>query len=62
MKLTVGKDPSQITGLSDKALLEFISETGTDLSKWKTEKHFISWLCLSPSKYQTDKSNKKRKQ
>lgn len=32
MKLTGGKDPSQITGLSDKALLELISETGTDLS------------------------------
>jgi transposase len=22
--------------------------TGTDLSKWPTEKHFTSWLCLSP--------------
>ena len=61
MKLTGGKDPSQITGLSDKALLELISETGTDLSKWKTEKHFTSWLCLSPSKHQSGKSNKKRK-
>jgi len=61
MKLTGGKDPSQITGLSDKALMELISETGTDLSKWKTEKHFTSWLCLSPSKHQSGKSNKKRK-
>ena len=61
MKLTGGKNPSEVTGLSDKALMELLSETGTDLSKWKTEKHFTSWLCLSPSKHQSGKSNKKRK-
>jgi hypothetical protein len=33
MKLTHGKEPSQITGLTDKTLLELIAETGTDLSK-----------------------------
>jgi transposase len=31
MKLTGGKDPSQITGLTDKILLELIGEVGTDL-------------------------------
>lgn len=61
MKLTGGKDPAQITGLSDKALLELISETGLDLSRWKTEKHFTSWLCLCPTKHQSGKSNKKWK-
>lgn len=61
MKLTNGKDPSQITGLSDKAFMELIGETGLDLTKWKTEKHFTSWLCLCPSKHQSGKSNKKRK-
>lgn len=61
MKLTGGKDPSQVTGLSDKALLELIAETGTDLTRWKTEKHFTSWLCLCPSKHQSGKSNKRRK-
>jgi transposase len=61
LKLTDGKDPSHITGLSDKSVLELIGETGTDLSRWKTDKHFTSWLCLSPSKHQSGKSNKKRK-
>ncbi|MEW6654258.1 MAG: hypothetical protein AB1394_12445 [Bacteroidota bacterium] len=42
MKLTGGNDPSQITGLTDKTLLELITETGTELSKLKTEKHFTS--------------------
>ena len=60
MKLTGGKDPSQITGLTDKTLLELIGEVGTDLSAWKTEKHFTSWLCLAPGKHQSGKSNKKR--
>jgi transposase len=62
MILTQGKDPSQITGMNDKTLLEVISETGLDLaSKWKTQKHFASWLALSPTMHQTGKSNKKRK-
>jgi transposase len=26
-----------------------MSETGTDLSKWPTEKHFVSWLNLCPN-------------
>jgi transposase len=62
MKLTGGKDPSQITGLNDKTLLELIAETGLDLERsWKTKKHFTSWLALSPTMHQTGKSNKKRK-
>jgi hypothetical protein len=26
-----------------------LSETGVDMSKWSTPKHYTSWLCLSPS-------------
>ena len=62
MIITGGKDPAQITGLSDKSLLELIAETGTNLQDtWKTEKHFTSWLCLSPGKNQSGKRNKKSK-
>ena len=61
MKLTDGKDPSQITGLSDYVMLQEISEVGVDLSKWKTVKHYTSWLGLSPSKHSSGKSNKKRR-
>jgi site-specific recombinase XerC len=62
MILTQGKDPTAITGMNDKTLLEVISETGLDLEKtWKTKKHFTSWLALSPTMHQTGKSNKKRK-
>lgn len=62
MQLTDGKDPSQITGLSDKTLMEAIAATGLDLqSNWKNEKYYVSWLGLSPSKNQSGKSNKKSK-
>ncbi len=61
MIITDGKDTAQITGLSDKSLLELIAETGTNLQDtWKTEKHFTSWLCLSPGKNQSGKRNKKK--
>jgi transposase len=62
MKITAGNDPSQITGLTDKTLLELIAETGTNLQEhWATEKHFSSWAALSPSMHQSGKTNKKRK-
>jgi transposase len=44
-----GVDVLAIYGLSNTGGLELLAETGTDLSKWKTEKHFISWLNLCPN-------------
>jgi transposase len=62
MKMTAGNDPSQITGLTDKTLLELLAETGTNLQEhWITEKHFSSWAALSPTMHQSGKTNKKRK-
>ena len=29
--------------------LEFISEVGVDMSKWKSAKHFAAWLNLAPN-------------
>jgi transposase len=61
MKMTGGNDPSQITGLTDSTLLQVIAETGTDMSHWKTDKHFTSWLGLAPNTHQSGTSFKKRK-
>jgi transposase len=62
MKMTDGNDPSQITGLSDKTLLELIAETGVHLQDhWSTEKHFASWAALAPSMHQSGKSNKRKR-
>lgn len=43
-----GVDITQIHGIGPYLGLRLISECGTDLSKWPTEKHFTSWLTLSP--------------
>lgn len=49
LKELLGTDLTDVEGLQENTLLEIIAETGTDLSKWKTAKHFTSWLKLSPN-------------
>ncbi len=44
----VGVDLTRITGIDSHTALKIISEIGTDMSKWPSEKHFASWLALSP--------------
>ncbi len=43
-----GVDLSQLPGLSTLAVEVIISETGLDMTCWKSEKHFCSWLKLCP--------------
>jgi transposase len=59
LKLTEGKDPTTIAGITDYSFLQLISEVGTDLSQWKTEKHFVSWLKLCPQRNTSGKMMKK---
>ena len=42
-------DVTQIYGISNGAALSILAETGTDLSKWESENHFVSWLNLCPN-------------
>ncbi len=41
-------DLTRLPGLSTLAVEVIISETGLDMSCWKSEKHFCSWLKLCP--------------
>jgi transposase len=43
-----GKDLTQIDGIDVMTATTILSELGWDMSKWKTENHFVSWLRLSP--------------
>lgn len=43
-----GTDLSQVEGLDEINLLTILAVTGTDMKKWPTAGHFISWLNLSP--------------
>lgn len=44
-----GVDLTAIFGISELTVAEIISEIGTDMSKWATEKNFTSWLNLAPN-------------
>jgi transposase len=43
-----GVDLTRIDGIEVQNAQTIISEVGVDMSRWKTEKHFASWLGLCP--------------
>ena len=61
VQLTCGRDATVLPGISDTTMLKLTAALGLDLSRWPTEKHFTSWLGLSPRKYQSGKTNKKKR-
>ena len=49
LKEILGVDVTEIFGISELSALAILSEVGTDMSKWKDEHHFTSWLGLAPN-------------
>ena len=43
-----GTDLTQIDGVDVMTAMTILSEVGWDMTKWKTEDHFVSWLKLCP--------------
>ena len=43
-----GSDLTQIDSIDGTTAMTILSEAGWDMSKWKTEDHFVSWLRLCP--------------
>ena len=39
-----GVELTAIEGINDHTALVLLSEIGTDMSRWPTEKHFVAWL------------------
>jgi transposase len=56
-----GANISSIAGINDSTLLRLVGETGADMSRFPTRKHFISWLGLSPRRNDSGKSKKRVK-
>jgi len=54
-RLCGGRDVTQLPGLSVALVLQLISEVGTDMTRWPTEKHFVSWLGLAGGRKQSGK-------
>ena len=44
----VGVDLFRLPGFHEETVLRLLSETGRDLSRWPSEKHFASWLSVCP--------------
>ena len=44
-----GVDLTAITGFQAHTVLKVLSETGLDMTKWPTAKHFGAWLGLAPN-------------
>lgn len=44
----LGVDLTKIPGIDASNALTILAEIGTDMSCWKSEKHFVSWLGLCP--------------
>ena len=61
MKITGGRDASQLPGLTDLTLLKLIAEVGPDMSRWPSAKHFVSWLGLAPGVHQSGKRRRRRR-
>ena len=44
----VGVDLFRVPGFNEETVLRLLAETGRDLTRWPSEKHFASWLSVCP--------------
>lgn len=61
VQLTGGRNATILPGISDTTVLKLISELGMDLKIWPTEKHFTSYLGLSPKKCDSGKRKRSKR-
>lgn len=48
LKRMTGVDLTRIDGVKANTVQTVITEAGLDMSHWETERHFVSWIGLSP--------------
>jgi len=56
-----GKDATVVSGITDYTWMQLLAETGPEMKKWPTEKHFTSWLGLSPGQNNSGKMRRNAK-
>lgn len=61
LHLCGGQNAADLPTLTDYTVMQIIAETGTDMSRWPTVKHFTAWLGLAPSSRQSGKRRKPEK-
>jgi len=60
MKIFTGKDATVLPGITDYTWMQLYAETGSDLSRWQSEKHYTAWLGLAPGQHNSGKKKKTR--
>lgn len=61
LKIFDGRDATKLSGITDYSWMQLLSETGGDLSRWPTEKHYTSWLGLAPGQQNSGRMKKNRR-
>jgi len=61
LKVFGGRDATRLPGFTDYNWLQLYTELGSDLSNWPSEKHFTSWLGLSPGQNNSGKRKKSKR-
>ena len=56
----LGVDLTLVDGIEVNTALVILAEIGVDVSRFPTEKHFASWLRLSPQLHESNQTRKKR--
>jgi hypothetical protein len=54
-QLCEGRDLTVLPAHTEYSVLQLVSEVGTELDRWPSEKHFTSWLGLAPGSRQSGK-------
>jgi hypothetical protein len=61
LRLCGGENAADLPTLTDYTVMQIVAETGTDMSRWPSVKHFTAWLGLAPSSRQSGKRRKAEK-
>lgn len=61
IQINGGVDLTVISGINDYSSLRLLAEIGTDLSRFPTVNHFVSWLGLSPKNKQSGRMKRRVK-
>jgi transposase len=60
-QLCGGQDLTRLPAHTEYSVLQIVSEVGTDLQQWATEKHFTAWMGLAPGSHQSGKRKRSTK-
>jgi transposase len=55
VRLCGGNDATRLPTVTEYMVLQLVAETGVDMGRWPTVKHFTSWLGLAPGSRQSGK-------